>query len=84
MALEALAKYAVTLPRSENGLNVTVTAVEMEHTFHILEQERLLLKKQHFPLLPTQVEIAGSGEGCALVQVDRIKFLHCGISINLI
>ena len=69
MALEALAKYAVTLPRSENGLNVSVSAVEMEHTFHIQEQERLLLKKQHLPLLPTEVSVIGAGEGCALVQV---------------
>ena len=74
MALEALAKYAVTLPRSENGLNVTVTAAEMEHTFHIQEQERLILKKQNLPLLPTQVEVTGAGEGCALVQVIPITF----------
>ncbi|KAJ9576011.1 hypothetical protein L9F63_007111, partial [Diploptera punctata] len=70
VALEALAKYALTLPRSENGLNVTVMAAEMQHTFHIQEQERLLLKKHHLPLLPTRVEITGAGEGCALVQTS--------------
>jgi hypothetical protein len=61
------------LPRSENGLSVVVTATEMEHTFHIHEHERLLLKRQHLPVLPTQVEVNAVGEGCALVQVSSIK-----------
>jgi hypothetical protein len=72
VALEALTKYAVMLPRSENGLSVVVTATEMEHTFRIHEHERLLLKRQHLPVLPTQVEVDAVGEGCALVQVSPI------------
>ncbi|PNF16410.1 Murinoglobulin-1 [Cryptotermes secundus] len=70
VALEALTKYAVMLPRSENGVSVVVTATEMEHTFHIHEHERLLLKRQHLPVLPTQVEMDAIGEGCALVQTS--------------
>ncbi|PSN55938.1 Pregnancy zone protein [Blattella germanica] len=70
VALEALAKYAITLPRSENGLSITITAIDMLHTFPIQEQDRLLLKKQNLPLLPTPVEVVGAGEGCALVQTS--------------
>jgi hypothetical protein len=64
------------LPHSKNGLSVAVTATEMEHTFHIPEHERLLLKRQHLPVLPTQVEVDAIGEGCALVQVGSIRIQH--------
>lgn len=92
VALEALTKYAITLPRSESGLSVVVTASEMEHTFHINEHERLLLKRQPLPVLPTEVEVDAVGEGCALVQVgcththffldDDILFAYLFIIIN--
>jgi hypothetical protein len=68
VALEALTKFATTLPRSENGLSVVVTAAELEYTFHIREHDRLLLKRQPLPVLPTQVELDAIGEGCALIQ----------------
>jgi hypothetical protein len=76
VALEALTKYAVMLPHSQNGLSVVVTATEMEHTFQVQEHERLLLKRQHFPVLPTQVEVDAVGEGCALVQVGSSHIQH--------
>lgn len=75
VALEAMAKYAVMLPHSENGLSVVVTATEMEHTFYIHEHERLLLKRQPLPVLPTEVEVDAVGEGCALVQVGYFHLL---------
>lgn len=70
VALEALTKYAVMLPQGKNGLSIVVTATEMEHTFHIREHERLLLKRQQLPVLPTQVEVDAIGESCALVQAS--------------
>ncbi|XP_069700318.1 alpha-1-inhibitor 3-like isoform X2 [Periplaneta americana] len=70
VALEALAKYAIMLPHSKNDLTVMVTATELEHTFKIRELERLLLKKQYLPVLPTEIEIDAVGEGCALVQTS--------------
>lgn len=76
MALEALTKYAVMLPQGKNGLSIVVTATEMEHTFHIREHERLLLKRQQLPVLPTQVEVDAIGESCALVQVGSIHVQH--------
>lgn len=76
MALEALTKYAVMLPHDKNGLSVVVTATEMEHTFYVHEHERLLLKRQHLPVLPTQVEVDAVGEGCALVQVSSVQVQH--------
>lgn len=85
MALEALTKYAVLLPHGKNGLSVVVTATEMEHTFAIHEHERLLLKRQHLPVLPTQVEVDAIGEGCALVQVSSIHIQHllnCYVAYN--
>jgi hypothetical protein len=72
VALEALTKYAIMLPHSENGLSVVVTATEMEHTFYIHEHERLLLKRQPLPVLPTEVEVDAVGEGCALIQVGYV------------
>jgi hypothetical protein len=73
------------LPHSENGLSVVVTATEMEHTFHIQEHERLLLKRQHLPVLPTQVEVDAVGEGCALVQASsvQITMLLVALPVNV-
>ena len=76
MALEAITKYAVMLPQDKSGLSIVVTATEMEHTFHVREHERLLLKRQHLPVLPTQVEVDAIGEGCALVQVGSFHIQH--------
>jgi len=76
VALEALTKYAIMLPHNEKGLTVLVTATELEHVFYIHEHDRLLLKREHFPVLPTQVELDAVGEGCALVQVGSIQIHH--------
>ncbi|XP_063220876.1 murinoglobulin-1-like [Bacillus rossius redtenbacheri] len=70
MALEALAKYATAIPSQNINLDVLVTAQDFHHRFQVRQHDRLLLKQQRLPTLPTQVNILADGRGCALVQAQ--------------
>ncbi|XP_049788379.1 murinoglobulin-1-like isoform X1 [Schistocerca cancellata] len=70
VALEALAKFAMSMPASATDVTLRVMATEMDHRFHISKQDRMLQKQQYIPVLPTGVVIEAYGHGCALVQAS--------------
>lgn len=69
LGLEALAEYAMTISTKNTDLSVLVTAKEIDVVHRLYNENRMLLKQIHLPVLPTIVEVSAEGKGCVLVQV---------------
>lgn len=69
LGLEALTKYASAMSMRNTDLSVLITANEIDHSFRMKNENRLLFRQVQLPVLPTTVEIFAEGEGCVLVQV---------------
>ncbi|XP_029039421.1 murinoglobulin-1-like [Osmia bicornis bicornis] len=70
LGLEALAEYAMTISTKNTDLSVLVTAKEIDVVHRLYNENRMLLKQIHLPVLPTIVEVFAEGKGCILVQTN--------------
>lgn len=71
VALEALTKYAVMAPSTDNiDLKITVSSQHLSQNriFEINQDNRLIQQTFDIPVVPTTLTITATGEGCALVQ----------------
>lgn len=71
VALEALTKYALTVPGTDNvELRIIVNSRQLleDESFHVNQDNRLVQQTLDIPVVPTTLAITALGEGCALVQ----------------
>lgn len=70
VALEALTKYIASLPViNKTDLVVEINGNQLTKTFHLSEDNKLVLQKLTTSNLPSKITATVAGEGCALVQV---------------
>lgn len=75
VALQALAEYSALIFGGTTNIKVTVILSPPCEIFElsITHENRLVLQEQEIEVFPSFVQIAATGEGCALVKVRQGK-----------
>ncbi|KAL7648960.1 UNVERIFIED_CONTAM: hypothetical protein RMT77_000895 [Armadillidium vulgare] len=68
IALQALAAFEKTVSQGPIDLTVLVTMGEVENSFTVNEQNKLLQQSVPFPVVPTSITFDIVGQGCVLLQ----------------
>eukprot|EP00112_Aurelia_sp_Birch-Aquarium-sp1_P000397 Seg1036.8 transcript_id=Seg1036.8/GoldUCD/mRNA.D3Y31 product="alpha-2-macroglobulin-like protein 1" protein_id=Seg1036.8/GoldUCD/D3Y31 len=70
VALQALAIYGGLIYQKGTNLKVNIQASQINHTFIVNDENKLVLQRLDTPDAPTKVKIESSGKGCALLQAN--------------
>nr|BAR45604.1 alpha-2-macroglobulin 4 [Ammothea sp. RS-2014] len=68
LALQAFAKYSVTLTQNAQDVAVTAKANGFDHTYAVKSTNRLLMQTDKIEELPNIVDVQATGSGCGLIQ----------------
>ncbi|KAB7508100.1 Alpha-2-macroglobulin-like protein 1 [Armadillidium nasatum] len=68
IALQALAAFEKTVSQGPVDLTVLVTMGDVENSFTVNEQNKLLQQSVPFPVVPTSITFDIVGQGCVLLQ----------------
>lgn len=68
VGLQALAQFASIISQDPVDLVVEVKGGMLEKTVTIKEEDKLLVKRNRIPVVPSTVDITATGAGCGLIQ----------------
>ncbi|KAF4529926.1 hypothetical protein B566_EDAN016556 [Ephemera danica] len=88
VALEALAKYAVSVPNKNISMEIlsTTSSEDWSQEFSLTTENQLVLQQSNLPRVPTSINFLMKGRGCALVQSNlryNVKNAYPSEAFNL-